>query len=179
MMPVLADQGASATMYLLTGVMGQRRRDAEFLSWNDVDQLVAQGIEFGSHGVSHVPFNEVEPDRMRREVLESTEEFVAHGLPVETLAYPDGRYDELTKQTVAQMGYSAAFTVMMGGYDRFEIRRRLLTGAEGTASTRFVLSREFFTARETVRSVVPRRLLKQEQPIPPERWGAEQWGPEI
>jgi hypothetical protein len=65
---------------------------------------------------------------------------------------------------------------MKGGFDRFEIRRRLLTGLEGPAATHAVLSDSFFSARESVRSVVPNRFLKQEQPVAEERWGLAAFG---
>ncbi|MBI5230610.1 MAG: polysaccharide deacetylase family protein [Coriobacteriales bacterium] len=176
MIPALLDHGASATLFIVTGFMGRTGDGVEFVSWEDVDALQGQGMEIGCHGVSHVPLDQVSPGVMRADIAESTAELKERGVGASVFAYPFGRYDEATKRAVEEAGYAAAFTVMKGGFDRFEIRRRLLTGTEGPAMTRFVLSDRFFGVREGVRRLVPRRLLKQEAPIAPDRWGGQHFG---
>lgn len=175
-LPVLREYGVIPTLFVLTGFMGLVGKAVEFFSWDDIDKLQNEGVEFGCHGVGHVPLNEVEPERMHEEILESTAALRAQGIEPGAFAYPFGRYDDATKSTVRDAGYQAAFTVMAGGYDRYEIRRRLFTGIESPVQTRFVMADHFFEVRETARSVVPRRFLKQEQPIAHARWGPEYFG---
>lgn len=176
MWPVLREYGAVATLFVVSGFAGRQGRGVEFLDWDELAELAAGGIEIGCHGVSHVPFNEIAPERMRAEIAESTDELHARGFTPRVLAYPFGRFDDATKSAVRDAGYEAAFSVMGGGFDRFEIRRKLLTGLEGALAVRFVLSRTFFSAREAVRAVTPRGLLRQERPIEPERWGPGAFG---
>jgi peptidoglycan/xylan/chitin deacetylase (PgdA/CDA1 family) len=176
MLPVLREHGASATLFVASGLMGREGDGIGFLDWDEASALAAEGIEFGGHGVTHVPLDQIERDAMRREIAESAEAMRAHGLAPVAFAYPFGRYDEEVKRAVREAGYPAAFTVMKGGGDAFEIRRRLFAGDEGELMTRFVMGERFFEIREAARRVVPRRLLKQEQPIAPERWGAAHFG---
>jgi peptidoglycan/xylan/chitin deacetylase (PgdA/CDA1 family) len=176
MLPVLEEFGAPMLVFLLTGFMGLSGSEVDFLSWDDVAVLAEKGVEFGCHGVSHVPLDQVDRELARTEISGATETMRSRGLDPQVFAYPFGRCDEESKEAVASAGYDAAFTVMKGGRDRFEIRRRLFTGLEGPAVTRFRMSDRFFGIREAVRSVVPRIMLSGEQPIAPERWGPQAFG---
>ncbi len=54
--PILQRHGFSATMYLPTAFIGDEPRlfkDRECLTWAEVRELAAVGIEFGSHTVNH------------------------------------------------------------------------------------------------------------------------------
>ena len=174
--PILREHGAIPTLFILTGFMGLVGRGVEFVTWGDVAELAAEGVEIGCHGVSHVPLDQVEPQRMRNEIVDATAALREHGFAPQAFAYPFGRFDASVKAAVRDSGFEAAFSVMGGGADRFEIRRRLLTGLEGPTTTRFVLSDAFFTAREAMRAGVPRRFLKLGQPGARERWGPEAFG---
>ena len=173
--PVLKDHGVRPTVYVLAGFMGLTGR-VDFMTWDDLVTLAEQGVDIACHGTGHVPLNEIAPQRMRDDILGATSMLRARGFRPRTFAYPFGRYDDATKATVREAGYEAAFSVMGGGWDRYEIRRKLLTGLEDAIATRFVMSRAFFPVREAVRGVVPRRFLKQEQPIASRRWGSEAFG---
>ena len=175
-LPVLRELNATATVFIITGFMGRRGTDVEFMSWDDVHRLAGEGIEFGCHGVTHVPLDEVGSERMRWEIHMATETMMEQGLEPTVFAYPFGRFDGAVKLTVRKAGYRAAFSVTRGGFDRFEIRRRLFTGLEGSFATRLVMSDRFFDLREAARKPVPRRLLKQELPVPEDRWGPEYFG---
>ena len=175
-LPVLREFAATATVFVLTDLMGRRGPDVEFLSWDDVGALAAEGIEFGCQGVTRLPLDEVGSERMRWEVNRGAETMAAHGLAPNVFAYPFGRFDGAAKLTVRKAGYRAAFSVMRGGNDRFEIRRRLFTGLEGPLATRLVMSDRFFDLREAARAPVPRRFLKQEMPVPQDQWGPESFG---
>ena len=174
--PVLRERGAAATIFVLSDFMGRSGPDVAFLDWDEIARLRDEGVEIGGHGASHVPLNEIEPELMRAEIAGSARAMMEHGFRPRVFASPFGRYDEATKDAVREAGYQAAFTVMIGGFDRFEIRRRLFTGMEDAPATRFVMSDQFFTLREAARSVTPKRMLKQEHPIAPERWGADAFG---
>jgi len=176
MWPVLHEHGALPTLFVVSGFAGRAGRDVEFLDWDELAELAAAGVEIGCHCVSHLPLNEIAPERMRAEIAESTAELQTRGFTPRVLAYPFGRFDEATKAVTRDAGYEAAFSVMGGGFDRYEIRRRLLTGLEGSLAVRFVLGDAFFSVREAARAVTPRSMLRQEQPIEPERWGPQAFG---
>ena len=173
--PVLKDHGVPPTLFVLAGFMGMSG-DVDFMTWDDLSGLAEAGVDIGSHGTGHVPLDQAGPDRARDDVLGAAYAFRSRGFKPRTFAYPFGRYNDAVKDVVREAGYEAAFSVMGGGWDRFEIRRKLFTGLEGPAATRFVMSRAFFPAREAVRAVVPKRFLKQEQPVDAHRWGPEAFG---
>lgn len=176
MWPTLREYGALPTLFVISSFAGRAGRGVEFLDWDELGELASAGVEIGCHCVSHVPLNEIEPERARAEIVEATSELQTRGFSPRVLAYPFGRYNDAAKSAVREAGYEAAFSVMGGGFDRYEIRRRLFTGLEGSFAVRFVLSGAFFSAREAVRAITPRALLKQDQPIEPERWGAQAFG---
>ena len=176
MLPVLEELEAPVTLFILTDFMGRKGPNVEFMSWEDVGRLSEQGIEFGCHGVTHVPLDQVGSERMKWEVEVGTSDMVDHGLEPTVFAYPFGRFDGASKLTVRKAGYQAAFSVMKGGFDRYEIRRRLFTGFEGPVLTRLIMSDCFFELREAARAPVPSRLLKQETPVSEDRWGPDYFG---
>jgi peptidoglycan/xylan/chitin deacetylase (PgdA/CDA1 family) len=177
MLPTLRAHGAPATLFLLSGLAGRSGTRASFLSWDEARTLAAEGdVEFGGHGVGHVPLDQVDPESMLREIAEGTTTMRAEGLEPLAFAYPFGRYDDATKLAVREAGYRAAFSVMKGGGDAFEIRRRLFTGLEGPLLTRFIMSDRFFDIREAARRPLPRRMLRQELPVSADRWGAQHFG---
>ena len=62
MLPVLREFEAPATVFILTDFMGRKGAQVEFMSWGDVEDLAAENVEFGCHGVTHVPFDQVGPN---------------------------------------------------------------------------------------------------------------------
>ena len=175
--PVLERHGVRATLFVVSTFAEQTGPGGPFLSWSEVRDLAKAGVDIGCHAATHVPLNEIPAERMLDEIADPTRRFREEGFEPTVFAYPFGRYDESVKKAVAAAGYRAAFTVMKGGAGRFEIRRRLLTGAEGASRLALLLSDGFFDVRDGARRFVPKRLLKQENPIAPSRWGAEGFGP--
>lgn len=90
--PLLKRHGHTATMFLPTAFIGSSRRPfkgRECLVWDEVRELHAAGIEFGSHTINHpklyeLPWREIEAelavskDRIERELDE----------PVASFSYP-------------------------------------------------------------------------------------------
>ena len=178
--PVLRHHNVSPALFVVSGFAGRSDAREVLMNWDEVAALAEQGVSIGCHAATHVPLDQIEPTRMHDEISRSASAFEARGIPVNTFAYPFGRYSDAVKNAVEAAGFQAAFTVMKGGADRFEIRRRLLTGGEPPWWFRFALSDRFFEVRDGARAVVPRRFLKQEQPVARSRWGAAALGlPEL
>ena len=175
-MPELDARGIPVAIFVLSAFAARENAHRLFLGWDEIRALADDGVHVGCHGAYHVPLDQVSPGRMQAEISQSLAAFRRQGLEPTTFAYPFGRYDDGTKQRVREAGFHAAFTVMKGGADDFEIRRRLLTGAETGARLRLTLSDRFFETRDAFRRFVPRRFLRQEQPIAEERWGAGGFG---
>ncbi len=174
--PVMRRRFIKPTLFVVSEFAERTDAHEKLMTWDDVHEVAAAGATIGCHAASHVPLDQIPPEQMRREITRSLAAFAEQGLPTTTLAYPFGRYNEVVKVATREAGFEAAFTVMKGGADRFEIRRRLLTGAENPATLLLTLSDGFFALREAARGVIPRRYLKQEQPVAQSRWGAQAFG---
>lgn len=175
-LPVLKEFSATATMYVVAGFVGCHGRVMDFLSWDEIEALASQGIDIGSHTLSHLLLGELGADAIRFEIDAAAEIFRAHGLSPATLAYPYGRRSDAAKQAVRDSGFQAAFMIKKGGHDAFELRRRLFTLSEPEPLVRFFLSDNYFPVRKSIVSVVPERFRREGKPIPPELLGANAFG---
>ena len=175
-LPEMESRSAPALLFAVSQFSGRPDAAGVFLDWDELRACARRGVHVACHARTHVPLDEVPRERMREEIGTATRRFREEGFPPVAFAYPFGRYDDEVKSTLVDEGYRVAFTVMKGGADRLEVRRRLLTGSEGPAALRLLLSERFFETRERVRRMVPRRFLKQDQPIAQARWGAHGFG---
>jgi peptidoglycan/xylan/chitin deacetylase (PgdA/CDA1 family) len=117
--PVLQRYGFPAIVYLISGLMG---RDAEWFAHDGreapplmgrerIRELKRSGIDFGSHGVSHLKLAEAEPERAREEVFASKAELEALlAEEVKHFCYPYGSFNAGVVQAVRAAGYASAVT---------------------------------------------------------------------
>ncbi|MEZ5582013.1 MAG: polysaccharide deacetylase family protein [Candidatus Competibacteraceae bacterium] len=78
-------------------------------------ELNRQRVTFGSHSITHPRLSQLDPVRMRAEILVSKrylQELL--GEDIEYFCYPYGDYDERVRDTVQEAGYRAAFTCIRG-----------------------------------------------------------------
>lgn len=175
-LPLMQELHLPVAVFAASGLADRADAAAVSMSWEELRDCSERGVHVGCHAATHVPLDEIPARAMCAEISRATRRFEEEGLRPTTFAYPFGRYNDEVKAAVREAGYTAAFTVMRGGDDSFEIRRRLLTGAEGALQLRFEMSDRFFETRDAVRRFVPSRFLRQEQPIGRSRWGAEGFG---
>src|SRR5262249_26057966 len=115
---------------LALGVAIPQTPPEEFSSvtWDQAREMDANGVEIGSHTLTHPILTNVGDERLRREVRDSKsrlEEIL--GRQVDQLCYPNGDNDERVQCEVARAGYRAAVTVVNGliqrGDDPLTLRR--------------------------------------------------------
>jgi peptidoglycan/xylan/chitin deacetylase (PgdA/CDA1 family) len=73
-LPVLKECGFTATIYLATcriQDVPETFDGAEYLTWSEVRELRKEGMEFGSHTISHLSLREQKPDAVRDELKRS------------------------------------------------------------------------------------------------------------
>jgi peptidoglycan/xylan/chitin deacetylase (PgdA/CDA1 family) len=175
-LPVLNEFSATATMFVVAGFVGCHGKAMDFLTWGDINRLAAEGIDIGSHALSHLPMADLDENETRREIEGAADIFGRHGLSPATFAYPYGRRSDITKRVVRESGFQAAFMIKKGGRDAFELRRRLFTLTEPAPLLRFFLADNYFPVRKAIVSVVPESMRREGKPIPPELWGADGFG---
>jgi peptidoglycan/xylan/chitin deacetylase (PgdA/CDA1 family) len=117
--PQLARYGFPAMVYLISDLIGQPaswfaqdgRATPPLMDAARIRQLRRAGIDFGSHGASHVKLAGQDAARLRDEATRSKtvlEELL--GEVVEHFCYPYGSYDLGVLQAVADAGYRSATT---------------------------------------------------------------------
>lgn len=101
----------------------------QMLSWAELRQFAAAGVEIGSHGVDHeIHHSSQESEVRRRELVESKMEIERQvGKPCRFFAFPNGNYCEQSAKEVEAAGYELAFTTEPGlvrpGSNRFFLPR--------------------------------------------------------
>ena len=90
----------------------------DMMSWDEVRQLAADGMEIGSHSCSHISTSAENEDVQRRELQVSRQSIEAQlGMPCRLFAYPYGRppyIDHKSARLVRECGYSCAVTTEYG-----------------------------------------------------------------
>lgn len=103
------------------------------LDWNQIREMSAAGIEFGSHTVSHPILSRLDDAELKRELTESRRRLEQElGKTAPVLAYPVGGPEEFNDKVVrgaVSAGYRLGVSYMpgmnrLGSMDRFRLRRQ-------------------------------------------------------
>lgn len=87
------------------------------MNWQQLRDLIGQGIEVGSHSMSHVTASKLPPDRFHTEFFQSKRIMEKKIGAVETFAFPYGGKKHYTQETVKALkraGYKCALLVLKG-----------------------------------------------------------------
>jgi peptidoglycan/xylan/chitin deacetylase (PgdA/CDA1 family) len=122
-LPLLRDAGVRATAYVLPGLWGRTApwpSDApasERVLWDEDDARtwIAEGMELGSHGSSHVDLSAATPEVIDWEVAGSRQALEGATGQIDGFCYPWGRNSALARERVRAAGYRYA---VAGGYSR-------------------------------------------------------------
>jgi peptidoglycan/xylan/chitin deacetylase (PgdA/CDA1 family) len=123
---------ALAELQAASGVAVDAGERSGALSWDQVREMHAGGVEFGSHTVTHPILSRVDDQALERELADSRREISERlGTPADLLAYPVGgesAYDERTVATARACGYRLGLTYVTGTNpwppgDPFRLRR--------------------------------------------------------
>lgn len=109
--PVLRRLGFKATFFIFADAIGT----PDHMTWEQVRELRASGMEIGSHTLSHARLPGVDPWPMWKELAWSKDR-IEHELnePIDLLAYPFGEYDPQAIEAALRAGYHVAVTTDPG-----------------------------------------------------------------
>jgi len=109
--PVLAEQDARATFFIIPGWLGRRN----ILTADGVRELFDGGFEIGAHSLSHPFLTSLREEELQREIRAPKgylEDLLGH--PVESFSYPFGDSDKRVRNAVASAGYRVACGTQRG-----------------------------------------------------------------
>jgi peptidoglycan/xylan/chitin deacetylase (PgdA/CDA1 family) len=122
--PILRQHGFAATMFLATSYIADRPRQfqsRDCLSWGEVRELHAAGIEIGSHTASHPKLVELTEPQIEFELRESKAAIENRlGGRVSSFAYPyafpqaNVQFVVSFQQTLTRLGYRSCVTTEVG-----------------------------------------------------------------
>jgi peptidoglycan/xylan/chitin deacetylase (PgdA/CDA1 family) len=111
--PVLKRLHMHATAFVITDRISAG--DVSFLTWPLLKVLERQGVEIGSHTVSHLDLTTLSGAQLQHELVDSRatlEQRLGH--PVRWFAYPAGRFDARVVAAARAAGYELAMTTQPG-----------------------------------------------------------------
>jgi peptidoglycan/xylan/chitin deacetylase (PgdA/CDA1 family) len=135
-LPLLKKYGFTATFFIYTRTPGV----PHYMSWEQILDLDAQGMEIGCHSLSHPYLTRIRKEaELTREIVDSRQILEAHlRKPVTVFAYPFGQYNDRVVSRVRDAGYTCARGTFTGVvHSRDELFT--LTGLIRTASRKSIL----------------------------------------
>ena len=138
--PRLRERGMPATFFVTSGYIGSSQRFpwdrdprvpgdlVRLVSGADVRAAAAEGLDIGSHTVTHPWLPTLSAPELERELTESRDRLEdLLGMPVTSLAYPTGGWSPAVRDVAERAGYEVAITVDRGvnqhGRDPLTLRR--------------------------------------------------------
>lgn len=116
--PALADHGFTATVFVTTGwvqdagAKSAPRRPGRMLSWGQLTEATAAGMEAGAHSCQHPQLDQIPAMRIREELYASKASLEEKlGIPVPGLAYPYGYSNALVREVARTVGYDYGYAV--------------------------------------------------------------------
>ena len=115
--PVLKEYQLPATLYLYTDFID---RGPNQLSWQEIREMIDQGMEIGSHSLSHCNLLHMKENESHMDYLKRIKDelFLSKailerntGSLVQSFAYPYGVYSQQIKMLAKQAGYKALLNV--------------------------------------------------------------------
>lgn len=111
-LPLLKKYSYTATFFLFTNAIGR----PHYLSWDQVLDLSAQGMQIGCHSRFHPYLTRISSEKeLWDEIVGAKERLEAHlGKPVNEYAYPFGQYNEHIVELVRKAGFTCARGTLAG-----------------------------------------------------------------
>ncbi len=142
-LPILRRYEIPATLFLTVGLVGETNRwmaggdfpERPMVTWDEVREMVAAGVEIGGHTLTHPRLTELPVAAADAEVAGARQVIEAEiEAPVTSFAYPYGLFDNRVAEAVATAGYRRACTTRPGfnrpGIDPLRLRRIEVFGTD-------------------------------------------------
>ncbi len=116
--PILKKYGFNATVFLVSDQIGgfnvwdyHYGERVPLMNISEIQQLISQGVEFGSHTCSHQPLTAISNEEIVTEATRSRRLLQEKlGIPIKSIAYPYGAVDDIVKHFFGACGYTYGVT---------------------------------------------------------------------
>lgn len=121
--PIMAERGLPGVVFAVAGQIGGtnewdnkiRATTLDLLDADGLRAVAAQGIEVGSHTISHRPLTKVPEVELEEEIAGAADRLEQAGLPrPRAFSYPYGEWSPPIAEVARAAGYRASFTVEPG-----------------------------------------------------------------
>lgn len=102
-LPILKKYQMIGTFYIIRNFVGR----SNYMNQSQIDKLAADGMEIGSHSLTHPDLSTLDAAKQRTQIFDSKGEAVS-------FCYPSGKYDDTTVNLVKEAGYTTAVTTNEG-----------------------------------------------------------------
>jgi peptidoglycan/xylan/chitin deacetylase (PgdA/CDA1 family) len=117
-LPLLGRYGFTATVFVTTGWIADAgrhsagRRPGHMLSWNQIREAAAAGVEIGAHSHQHLQLDQLPLSSLRDELVTSKSLLEDElGFAVPNMAYPYGYSNTRVRRVADEAGYAHACAV--------------------------------------------------------------------
>lgn len=114
-LPPMVQTGAPLSWPGVEDMVAEFPETMRSMDWPMVETMAAAGNEFGSHTMSHLRLDLLEPDRLRDELLDSRRAVQERLGSCDTVAFPFGDWSPSVVSAARECGYSFAFIVAPQG----------------------------------------------------------------
>ena len=122
--PILSKYNFAATVFLVTGLLKDDNSDhngTDHLTWREVQELHTNGVQIGSHAVTHPELTTLDAKQVDYEVGFSKKTIEDEiGCPVKAFSYPyafpeaDRKFTRSLKEVLIQHGYEYGVSTILG-----------------------------------------------------------------
>jgi len=122
--PILAEYNFKATMFIVSGLTANetvRADGKEYMTWSEVREIHAHGIQIGSHTVNHPELYKLSPKEVEYEVRQSKETIEDElGEAIQSFAYPyafpedDKKFTSHLQELLQTHGYENGVSTIIG-----------------------------------------------------------------
>ena len=129
--PVLKKYNFIGTFFVYTNAIGHK----QFLTWPQLEEMSAAGMDIQSHTLSHPHLRQLTPDAALKEIADSKVILEKRlGKPVIAFNYPFGEYNAAVIELVKRAGFESAVTLASGYKQRsdelYTLRRIRITDTD-------------------------------------------------
>ncbi|MBM3129963.1 MAG: polysaccharide deacetylase family protein [Chloroflexi bacterium] len=132
-LPILKKYKFPATFFIITQVVDDRKPG--YMTWNQIEDLAIEGMEIGSHSMTHPDLKDKPRAFQSGEIVGSKLVIESRiGTPIKSFSFPAGKYDATTLQVLRAAGYLTAVTTDPQGAKQsadeiFELQRIRIRGS--------------------------------------------------